>query len=87
VGENDRFHCPAQQAWRSDFRPVAEWGANPEAWSRGFDALGATHLVWRTDRRPDGGPIARLAGRLEPVEENRSAVTYRILPEGSASKK
>jgi hypothetical protein len=79
LGENDRFHCPAELAWRSEFLPVSSWGDDPEAWSRGLDALGATHLLWRRDRRPDGGPIPWLPDRLEKVGSNPSAVLYRIV--------
>ncbi|MFY9550004.1 MAG: hypothetical protein WAU32_02540, partial [Thermoanaerobaculia bacterium] len=87
LGENDRFHCPAELCWRSEFRPVADWREDPEAWSRGFDALGITHVLWRSDRRPDGGPIPWLLDRLEPVEKNGSAVLYRIVRRGGESKR
>lgn len=87
LGENDRFHCPAQTAWRSEFLPVSSWGEDPEAWSRGLDALGATHLLWRRDRRPDGGPIPWLPDRLEKVSSNPSAVLYRIVPRWPESKR
>jgi hypothetical protein len=87
LGENDRFHCPAQTAWRSEFLPVSSWGDDPEAWSRGLDALGATHLLWRRDRRPDGGPIPWLPDRLEKVSSNPSAVLYRIVPRWPESKR
>jgi hypothetical protein len=78
-GENDRFHCPAQRAWRSEFLPVSSWGDDPEAWSRGLDALNATHLLWRRDRRPGGGPIPWLSDRLEKVGSNPSAVLYKVV--------
>ncbi len=80
MGENDRYHCPAQKIWRSEFLPVSSWGDDPEAWSRGLDTLGATHLMWRRDRRPDGGAIPWLPDRLETVASNPSAVLYRIVP-------
>ena len=79
LGENDRYHCPAQLAWRSEFLPVSSWGDDPEAWSRGLDSLGATHLLWRRDQRPHGGPIPWLSDRLEMIDSNPSAVLYRIV--------
>ena len=42
VGENDRFHCPAELAWSADYLPVAAWGRDPAAWRAGLDALGVT---------------------------------------------
>ncbi len=71
VGENDRFHCPARRVWRADFLPVAGW-RDPEAWRRGFDALGVTAVVWRSDRAPFPWRSS-LADRLGPSESHGPA--------------
>jgi hypothetical protein len=78
LGENDRFHCPAALAWRDEFLPVASWGRDRDAWSRGLDGLGITHVLWREDRRPDSFVLAMLADRLEPVARSGPAVLFRV---------
>ncbi|HTR03370.1 MAG TPA: hypothetical protein VMN82_09275 [Thermoanaerobaculia bacterium] len=83
LGENDRFHCPAAQAWRSDYAPVAAWGRDPEAWRRGFAALGITGVIVREDRGSAAELVEGLAGVLEPVARKGPAVLYRArLPGG-----
>ncbi len=78
VGENDRFHCPANRVWRAEFSPVAGWRDDPDAWRRGLDALGVTAVVWRSDRaRFDA--LERLGDRLSLVAENGTASLYRVL--------
>jgi hypothetical protein len=69
VGENDRFHCPANTVWRGEFSPVSAWKDDPEAWRRGLDALGITAVVWRTDRTAFAAAEG-LRERLVPVSEN-----------------
>jgi hypothetical protein len=78
LGENDRFHCPAARAWRDDFRPVSDWGRDPEAWRRGLDVLGITAILSREDRRSASPPLAALGDRLEVVGRNGPAVLYRV---------
>jgi hypothetical protein len=78
LGENDRFHCPARAAWRDDFLPVAAWGRDAQAWRRGLDVLGITHLVDREDRRNSAGLVGQLRDRLELVTRNGPAVLYRV---------
>jgi hypothetical protein len=59
---------------------VASWGRDPEAWRRGFERLGITHLVDREDRRRSGVLLGPLRGRLEFVTRNGPAVLYRVRP-------
>ena len=79
VGENDRFHCPGELSWSSDYLPAAAWGRDPEAWRAGLDALGVTHVLHRSDRRPEGLP-GGLEDRLELVGRDRGATLYRVRP-------
>ena len=77
VGENDRFHCPAQLCWSSDYLPVAAWGRDPAAWRAGLDQLHVTHVLYRSDRRREGPPEG-LGDRLEPVGRDGAAILYRV---------
>jgi len=83
LGENDRFHCPAARAWRSDYAPVAAWGRDPEAWRRGLSALGITGVVVREDRISAPRLLEGLSGALEPVDRKGPAVLYRARPPGA----
>jgi hypothetical protein len=79
VGENDRFHCPAAEAWRDDFAPVAAWAADPAAWRRGIDDLEITAIVMREDRRPAApGRLEALGLPLVPVARRGPAVLLRV---------
>jgi len=84
VGENDRFHCPAELAWSAEYLPVAAWGRDPAAWRAGLDALGVTLVLHRTDRRPSGLP-AGLDDRLEPVGRDGTTILYRVRREASGA--
>ena len=84
VGENDRFHCPAELAWSAEYLPVAAWGRDPAAWRTGLDALGVTYVLHRMDRRPGGRP-AGLDDRLELVGRDGAAVLYRVRREASSA--
>ena len=77
VGENDRFHVPAEVVWRSEYLPVAAWGQDPEAWRRGLDALGITAVVWRTDRAPFP-VLEQLHDRLTPAAEHGPARLFEV---------
>lgn len=79
VGENDRFHCPAELSWSADYLPAAAWGRDPGAWRAGLDGLGVTHVLHRIDRRPEGLPPG-VADRLELVGRDGAAVLYRVRP-------
>jgi hypothetical protein len=78
VGENDRYHCPAEAAWRHNFQPVASWG-DREAWNRGLAQLGITHVLWRTDREPRL-PAGLPADRLVLLARNGAASLYGLGP-------
>jgi hypothetical protein len=84
VGENDRFHCPAELAWSAEYLPAAAWGRDPAAWRAGLDALGVTYVLHRTDRRPGGLP-AGLDDRLERVARDGAAVLYRVRREAAGA--
>ncbi len=84
IGENDRFHCPAEVAWSVEYLPVAAWGRDPAAWRAGLDALGVTYVLQRTDRRPAGLPVG-LDDRLERVGRDGAAVLYRVRREASGA--
>ena len=77
VGENDRFHCPAELAWSAEYLPVAAWGRDPAAWREGLGTLGVTHVLHRSDRRPEGLP-GGLGDRLELVGRDGGAALYRV---------
>lgn len=79
VGENDRFHCPAEVSWSSDYLPAAAWGRDLKAWRAGLDGLGVTHVLLRSDRRPEGLP-AGIEDRLELVGRDGGADLYRVRP-------
>jgi hypothetical protein len=79
LGENDRFHSPAAEAWRDDFAPVAGWGADPAAWRLGIDALGITAILVREDRRPAAlERVDALELPLVPVARRGPALLLRI---------
>jgi hypothetical protein len=77
LGENDRFHCPAAAAWRSEFLPVSAWGRDPRTWRRELKRLGITHLVYREDRTDSRALLEGLRGQIEPVARNGPAVLLR----------
>ena len=81
LGEEDRFDCPARQAWRAEFQPVAGWGRDPGAWRRGLADLGITHVLWRADRSPAPSSLGLPMRRLLPLARNGPAVLYRLTPE------
>ena len=79
LGENDRFHSPAAEAWRDDYAPVAAWGADPAAWRRGIDDLAITAILVREDRRPAApGRLEALGLPLVPVARRGPAVLLRV---------
>jgi len=79
LGENDRFHCPAAEAWRAEFLPVARWGADPAAWREGMRQLGITRIVWREDRAPAAARLLESLGdAVRPEARNGPAVLYLV---------
>jgi hypothetical protein len=76
LGENDRFHCPASEAWRAEFLPVSRWGADPAAWRAGLRRLGITRLVWREDRVPAAPLVSALGGTLRLEARSGPAALY-----------
>jgi hypothetical protein len=84
VGENDRFHCPAELAWSVEYLPAAAWGREAAAWRAGLDGLGVTYVLHRSDRRPGGLPEG-LGDRLEVVWRDRGAVLYRVRREAAGA--
>lgn len=76
AGENDRYHCPAAAAWRSNYLPPAAW-RDRAAWERGLAELGITLVLWRSDRDPrlpDGFP----QDSLSPVARSGPAALFRL---------
>jgi hypothetical protein len=82
LGENDRFHCPAGEAWRAEFVPVARWGRDPEAWRDGLRRLGITRLIWREDRVPANGLIEALGDTLRLEARSGPASLYAVAGAG-----
>jgi hypothetical protein len=80
LGENDRFHCPAELAFRAEFLPVARWGADAAAWREGLRELGITRVLWREDRVPAGALIGALHGTLRLEARNGPAALYAVEP-------
>jgi hypothetical protein len=78
LGENDRFHCPAELAWRADFLPVARWGADAAAWRTGMRKLGVTRVLWREDRVPAAELVRALGGTLRLEARNGPAALYAV---------
>jgi hypothetical protein len=79
LGENDRFHCPAAEAWRAEFLPVSRWGADPAAWREGLRRLGITKIVWREDRVPAAGRLMEALGEsVRPEARNGPAALYAV---------
>src|SRR5262249_36611483 len=78
LGENDRFHCPAAQAWRAEFLPVSRWGADPTAWRDGFRRLGITPVVRPEDRVPAGPLVRALGATLRLEARSGPAALYSV---------
>jgi len=79
LGENDRFHCPADRAWRAEFLPVALWGRDPSAWREGLRRLGVTKVLWREDRVPAAGLIEALSDTLRLESRTGTASLYAVV--------
>ena len=77
LGENDRFHCPAGEAWRAEFLPVSAWGRDPRTWRRELKRLGITHILYREDRTDAQTLLEGLGGQIESVARNGAAVLLR----------
>jgi hypothetical protein len=81
LGEHDRYHCPAEIAYRSGWYPVNRWGNEAVTWRRELTRYRITHLFVRDEAYDRVSLIQALRDRLELIERRGPATLYRVRPE------
>ena len=82
LGEYDRFHCPARWTLRNTYRPVNQWGYDPDLWRKGLLELRVTHIM-ANPSPPHDGLLDSLKDTVALVERSRSAALYRVRQPGA----
>ncbi len=77
-GEFDRYHCPAETAYRVAFSPVHQWESNPVQWRSGLRELGITHILYHAEFYPHFPLLKDLEDMVELRAENGIAQLYRV---------
>ena len=83
LAERDRFHCPAEVAYRSGWYPVNRWGNEAGTWRRELTRYRITHLFVRDEAYDRVSLVQALRDRLELVERRGRATLYRVRPEAT----
>ncbi|MDQ2869991.1 MAG: hypothetical protein M3S32_04560 [Acidobacteriota bacterium] len=81
AGEFDRYHCPAERAWRTGWFPISEMRPSSPGFEERLRQLGVTHCVVRSDL---AGSLPLPASELDLMARRGPAALYRLRPRGSA---
>ncbi|MEP7131762.1 MAG: glycosyltransferase family 39 protein [Acidobacteriota bacterium] len=81
AGEFDRYHCPAERAWRTGWWPVSDLPASDARWAERLRRLRVTHCMVRTDL---AGSLPLPESAFDLVGRRGSAALYRVRPTGSS---
>jgi hypothetical protein len=82
IGEYDRFHCPAELAYRTKYIPVRYWENDAERWRRELRRFGITVVVVSSGATDRASLVSALvdSGDLRLVAQNRGTSLYRVAP-------
>lgn len=80
AGEFDRYHCPAERAWRTGWWPISEMRPGSPGFEVRLRQLGVTHCVVRSDL---AGSLPLPESEFDLVARRGPAALYRLRPRGS----
>ncbi|MCA1610969.1 MAG: hypothetical protein LC780_08945 [Acidobacteria bacterium] len=80
AGEFDRYHCPAERAWRTGWWPISEMRPGSPGFEQRLRQLGVTHCVVRSDL---AGSLPLPPSEFDLVASRGPAALYRLRPRGS----
>lgn len=81
AGEFDRYHCPAERAWRTGWWPISDLRMGAPGWAERLRQLRVTHCMVRTDL---AGSLPLPESDFDLVKQRGAAALYRLRPTGSS---